>query len=98
MSKKMNRLKLGIFGVSVAGLFVGCAPGPPPPPLFPGPGGEWIVIVTLGIVGFFLWRYFEKRESPQKDYLTDVLNGIHQQLKRLEKQIEKLEKDCSGKR
>ena len=72
-------------------LATGCAPGPPPPPVFPG--FEWIIVAVLVIAaGILLWRKLDVSQPKKEDHLTEVLNDIHHQLKNLEKKIDKLDK------
>ncbi len=72
-------------------LATGCAPGPPPPPLFPG--FEWIIVAILIIAaGILLWRKLDVSQPKKEDHLTEVLNDIYRQLKNLEKKIDQLEK------
>lgn len=70
-------------------LVSGCAPGPPPPPVFPGL--EWIIVAVLVIAaGILLWRKLDVSRPSKDDHLTEVLNEMNRQLKNLEDKIDKL--------
>ena len=92
---KKNLLKILLMVAAVSGLN-GCAPGPPVPPLF-GPGNDWVVLLGLVGIGVLFWLYFDRKKSPDTTNRTEILNDIHQQLKRLEEKIEKVEKQCKKK-
>ncbi len=91
----MKRLKekyfKWIFMFIVVLLATGCAPGPPPPPIFPG--FEWIIVAVLVIAaGVLLWRKLDVSQPKKEDHFAEALNAIHHQLKELEEQIDRLEK------
>ena len=92
---KKNLPKILLMVAAVSGVS-GCAPGPPVPPLF-GPGNDLVVFLGLGGIVLFLWLYFDSKKSPDTTHAAEILNDIHQQLKRLEEKIEKVEKQCKKK-
>ncbi len=74
--------------------FSGCAPGPPPPPVFPGLFGfgmGWLVIGILIWAGILFLKNSRPEEKPKADYLTEALNAINQRLKTLEEKMEQRE-------
>ncbi len=79
-----------IYFIAIFPLLNGCAPGPPPPPIFPG--FEWVIIAVVIFLGFFLWKRLSTQKPLETNYITDALNAINQQLKELEKKIDELEK------
>ncbi len=89
--KKILKSKKWLGLVFMGIILTACAPGPPPPPVFPG--FEWMMVALLIIVaGVLLWRKLDVSHPKQEDHLSEVLNDIHRQLKKMEKKIEELEK------
>ena len=91
MKKFLQKSKKWLGLPALVLLVTGCAPGPPPPPVFPG--FEWIIVAVLVIAaGVLLWRKLDVSRPTKDDHITEVLNDIHRQLKTLEKKMDKLEK------
>jgi len=79
--------------LAIASLLTGCAPGPPPPPIFPGLFGfglGWLITGILIWTGFLFLKNRPK-EKPKTDHLTEAMNAINQRLKVLEEKIEQME-------
>jgi len=90
MKKFMKKGKKWFWLLVITIMVTGCAPGPPPPPIFPGL--EWIIVAVLVIAaGILLWRKLDVSQPAKEDHLTEVLNAINQRMKILEEKIDKLE-------
>ena len=88
----------GKIGIAIAGLglFAGCAPPGPPPPLFgPGPWGgmRLLLLIVIGAGIYVLIRKSSPDSTPKRDQLVETLNDIHERLKRLEEKIDAMEKE-----
>ncbi len=88
--KKISKKTKLIYLSGILVFLTSCAPGPPPPPIFPGV--EWIIIAVVIFLGVFLLKRVPVKKPEETNYITDALNAINQQLKELEKKIEELEK------
>ena len=91
MGKKSGEKTKWIFSLGIISFLTGCAPPPPLPPIFPG--FEWLIIGIVIWIGVFLWKKYSSEKPVQKDYVTDALNAINNQLKILEKRIKKFEEE-----
>ena len=89
MNKTSKKTKL-IYSLGILAFLTSCAPGPPPPPIFPG--FEWVIIAVVIFLGVFLWKKYLTKEPLKTNYITEALNAINQQLKELEKKMDELEK------
>ncbi len=87
---KKSKISILIYSLGILAFLTSCAPGPPPPPIFPG--FEWVIIAVVIFLGVFLWKRYSTQEPLKTNYITDALNAINQQLKELEKKIDALEK------
>ncbi len=88
----MKKMLIGVYWL----ILTGCAPGPPPPPLFGGPGALGIGWIILGLIAFgmtIIWKKTNETPSVKTDYITDALNDINERLKRLEEKMKDLEKN-----
>jgi hypothetical protein len=91
MKRFIQKSKKWLWLPVIAFLVTGCAPGPPPPPVFPG--FEWFIIAVLVMgAGILLWRKLDVSKPPKEDHLTEVLNEMNRQLKKLEEKLDNLEK------
>ncbi len=96
METRLKKKTAWIYLPGIAVVFTGCAPGPPPPPIFPG--FDWLVIGTVFLIWIFLWKKYASAAPSKTHYLTDMLNAINQRLKVLEDKIKKLEEKANKKR
>ena len=89
MAQKLTKVQR-IFFIGIMAFVASCAPGPPPPPMFPG--FEWLIIGLIVFVSIFLWKEISFKEPLKTNYLTEAINAINRQLKELEKKIDELGK------
>ena len=89
MHFKFNKATF-FYLVSIFLFLISCAPGPPPPPIFPG--FEWFLIAALIFVVVFLFKTVSTKKPLETNYITDALNAINRHLNELEKKIDELEK------
>ncbi len=91
MKQFLSKNKKWFWLSAVILLVTGCAPGPPPPPVFPG--FEWIIVAVLVIAaGVLLWRKLDVSQPKKEDHFTEVLNDIHRRLRDIEEKLDKTDK------